>query len=238
MKFIEDNGKSILGDFSWNTKYQYKKYERTTTDNGQRTYNVEGKKIPSVTTILSSTKPKEAQDSLQKWKDRVGAEEAKKITQAAALRGTEMHYVIEQYMNGVGYLNLTPQGDLSRRMAHVIIKNLEPLKVIYGNEVSLAYKNLYAGATDLVGEHSGEPTIIDFKQANKPKRAEWIEDYFYQIAAYALAHEDNFGPINKGVICMCTKDLYYQQFDMDKSMLDEYKDKWLKKVDQYFKSNS
>ena len=136
MKFIEDNGKSILGDFSWNTKYQYKKYERTTTDNGQRTYNVEGKKIPSVTTILSSTKPKEAQDSLQKWRDRVGAEEAKKITQAAALRGTEMHYVIEQYMNGVGYLNLTPQGDLSRRMAHVIIKNLEPLKVIYGNEVS------------------------------------------------------------------------------------------------------
>ena len=130
MKFIEDNGKSILGDFSWNTKYQYKKYERTTTDNGQRTYNVEGKKIPSVTTILSSTKPKEAQDSLQKWKDKVGAEEAKKITQAAALRGTEMHYVIEQYMNGVGYLNLTPQGDLSRRMAHVIIKNLEPLKVI------------------------------------------------------------------------------------------------------------
>ena len=127
MKFIEDNGKTILGDFSWNKKYQYKKYERVTTEHGQRTYSVEGKKIPSVTTILSSTKPKEAQDSLQKWKDRVGADEARKITQAAALRGTEMHYVIEQYMNGVGYLNLTPQGDLSRRMAHTIIKNLEPL---------------------------------------------------------------------------------------------------------------
>ncbi len=206
MKFIEDNNKSILGDFSWDKKYPYKKYERATTDKGQRTYDVEGKKIPSVTTILSATKPKESQESLQKWRDRVGAEEARKITQAAALRGTEMHYVIEQYMNGVGYLNLTPQGDLSRRMAHTIIKNLEPLKVIYGNEVSLAYKDLYAGATDLVGEHSGEPTIIDFKQANKPKRAEWIDDYFYQIAAYALAHEDSFGPINKGVICVCTTD--------------------------------
>jgi hypothetical protein len=86
MKFIEDNNKSILGDFSWDKKYPYKKYERATTDKGQRTYDVEGKKIPSVTTILSSTKPKEAQESLQKWRDRVGAEEARKITQAAAIQ--------------------------------------------------------------------------------------------------------------------------------------------------------
>ena len=86
MKFIEDNNKSILGDFSWDKKYPYKKYERATTDKGQRTYDVEGKKIPSVTTILSATKPKESQESLQKWRDRVGVEEARKITQAAALQ--------------------------------------------------------------------------------------------------------------------------------------------------------
>ena len=238
MKFIEDESKFVLTDYTWNTKYQYKKYSRVTTDNGQRTYQVGDKKIPSVTTILSATKPKEAQEALQKWKDRVGNDEAKRITNDAALRGTEMHYVIEQYINGIGYLNLNPSGELSRKMAHIILKNLEPLKVIYGNEVSLAYKDLYAGATDLIGEHNGEPAIIDFKQANKMKRVEWIEDYFYQIAAYALAHENTYGPINKGIICMCTKDLVYQQFDITKDKLNEYKDKWLVKVEQYFKSNS
>jgi hypothetical protein len=116
-----DDSKFVLTDYTWNTKYPYKKYSRVTTDNGQRTYDVEGKKIPSVTTILSATKPKESQEALQRWRDRVGNDEAKRITNDAALRGTEMHYVIEQYMNGIGYLNLNPSGELSRKMAHMIL---------------------------------------------------------------------------------------------------------------------
>jgi genome maintenance exonuclease 1 len=233
MKFIEDNNKSILADYSWNKKYPYKKYERATTDNGQRTYDVEGKKIPSVTTILSATKPKESQESLQKWRDRVGAEEARKITQAAALRGTEMHYVLENYLNGVGYLNLSTDGATARIMAHKIIDNMDPLKLIYGSEVSLAYEDKWAGSTDLVGQFNGKETIVDFKQSNKLKKEEWIEDYYYQIAAYSLAHKKNYGPIEQGLIAMCTKDGKYQQFLMNEKKLSEYESKWFDRVQKY-----
>ena len=69
----------------------------------------------------------------------------------------------------------------------VIICN--PLKVVYGSEVSLSYEDKWAGSTDLVCLYDGKPTILDFKQSNKPKREEWITDYYYQIAAYSLAHK-------------------------------------------------
>jgi genome maintenance exonuclease 1 len=144
-----------------------------------------------------------------------------------------MHYVLENYMNGVGYLNLSSKGAQSRIMAHKIIENLEPLKIIYGNEVSLAYNDQWAGSTDLVGNFDGKDTIIDFKQANKPKREDWIDDYFYQIAAYSLAHKKNYGNIEQGLICICTKDGVYQQFKMDQEKLLEYEGKWFDRVQKY-----
>ena len=76
---------------------------------------------------------------------------------------------------------------------------------------------------------------MDFKQANKPKREEWIEDYYYQIAAYSLAHKLNFGPIEQGLICICTKDLQYQQFKMNENKLSEYEEKWLARVEKFYK---
>jgi len=121
--------------------------------------NVGEKKIPSVTTILSATQSEEKKASLDKWRERVGYQEAQRITQQAATRGTEMHYVLENYIDGKGYLNLSPEGAQARLMAHEIVQNLEKLKVVWGNEVSLAYEDLWAGATDVVGLYDEQPTI-------------------------------------------------------------------------------
>ena len=232
MKLIREDTSFTITDFKRINKYQYTKYSRD-DDHGPRTYQVGEKKVPSVTTILSKTASQEKKASLDAWRARVGYQEAQAITTQAATRGTEMHYVLENYLNGIGYLNLSSKGAQSRIMAHKIIENLEPLKIIYGNEVSLAYDDQWAGSTDLVGNFDGKDTIIDFKQSNKPKREEWIEDYFYQIAAYSLAHKKNYGNIEQGLICICTKDGFYQQFKMDQKKLLEYESKWFDRVQKY-----
>ena len=215
-------------------KYSYKEYSRNDEESG-RTYNVGQVKVPSVTTILNKTQSKEKQEALSNWRERVGYKEASRITNQAATRGTEMHYILEQYLNGKGYINLSKSGALPRMMAHTIISNLGKFTKVYGTEVTLNYENLWAGSSDVVCEYDGKPTILDFKQSNKPKREEWIEDYYYQIAAYALAHKKNFGDIQQGLICVCTKDLLYQGFLVNEELLAEYEKKWLLRVDKYYK---
>ena len=237
MRLIKDNNKFQITDLKLVSKYKYKKYTRQEED-GSRTYNVGNKKIPSVTTILSATQSEEKKAGLDRWRERVGYQEAARITSQAALRGTEMHYVLENYIDGRGYINLSEDGAKARLMAHEIVNNLDLLKEVWGNEVSLAYEDRWAGATDVVGLYDDKPTIIDFKQSNKPKREEFVEDYYYQIAAYSLAHKEQYGLITQGLICICTKDVLYQEFKMNESKLKEYEDKWLERVDRYHKSKA
>jgi len=237
VRIIRQKETFLVTDFRWEKKYPYEEYTRD-NDLGSRHYNVGELKVPSVTTILSATQSPEKKQSLENWRQRVGYAEAQKITQQAATRGTEMHYVLEQYVLGKGYLNLSEEGATARLMAHQIIQNLKELKIIYGSEVSLAYEDRWAGATDLVGVYRDKPTIIDFKQSNKPKKEEWIEDYYYQIAAYSLAHEKQYGPIEQGLIAMCTPNLVAQTFHMTKEMLLEYQEKWLNRVEMYHKKRS
>ena len=232
MLLIKEKEKFIIKDFRRLNKYQYESYKRD-DDHGPRTYAVKDKKVPSVTTILSATQSEEKKKSLDRWRERVGYQEAARITKQAATRGTEMHYVLEQYLNGQGYLNLSEDGAQARLMAHEIINNLGPLKIIYGNEVNLAYKDRWAGSTDAVGEYNNIPTIIDFKQSNRPKREEYVIDYYYQIAAYSLAHKEQYGPINQGLICICTKDGLYQEFKMDSQLLDKYENLWFERVERF-----
>ena len=236
MKILRSDTSFTITDFKWENRYTYANYKRD-DDHGPRTYGVGEKKVPSVTTILSATQSEEKRKSLDAWRARVGYQEAQRITQQAATRGTEMHYVLENYIKGVGYFNLSKDGAHARMMAHTIIDNLEPLKIIYGSEVSLAYEDQWAGSTDLVANYKDRPYIVDFKQSNKLKKEEWIEDYYYQIAAYSLAHRKSFGPILQGVICICTKEVEYQQFKMDTQMLARYEDKWFERVEQYEKLN-
>jgi|SRR6056300_730634 genome maintenance exonuclease 1 len=238
MKIIRDGEKFTITGFAWENKYSYGNYFRD-DDNGPRTYKVGEKKVPSVTTILNATQSPEKKASLDAWRERVGHQEAQRIMVDASTRGTEMHYVLEQYINGKGYFNLSKKGAQARLMAHRLIEDgLGPLTKVFGSEVNLAYEDQWAGSTDLVAIYDGKPSIIDFKQSNKPKREEYITDYYYQIAAYSLAHKKQHGEILQGFIAICTKDLLFQGFKMDQSKLSEYEDKWFKKVEQYYSTLS
>ena len=220
----------------WNKLYKYPASTRSTVE-GFRTYDVNDEKLPSVTTILGATKDQEAIDSINRWKAKVGEEAATRIKDQAAARGTNMHLHLERHITGEGHLDLTEEGKVAKAMADTIIaKGFNDLQEIWGSEVTLFYPNLYAGATDLVGTYDYEDSIIDFKQSNKPKRREWIEDYFMQLGAYAMAHNVVYKTeITQGVILMCTPDNYFQKFQVKGKEFIEYQHKFLEKVDQYYK---
>ena len=220
----------------WNKLYTYPASTRSTVD-GFRTYDVGDEKLPSVTTILGATKDQETIDSLNRWKERVGEEAATRIKEQAASRGTNMHLHLERHIMGEGHLDLTEEGKIAKAMADTIIaKGFNDLQEIWGSEVTLFYPGLYAGATDLVGTYDYEDSIIDFKQSNKPKRREWVEDYFMQLGAYAMAHNQVYKTeITQGVILMCTPDNYFQKFQVKGREFIEYQHKFLERVDQYYK---
>ena len=219
-------------------KYDYPSSTRASIE-GLRHYNVDGstERLPSVTTVLGETQEQSKRDSLQRWRERVGVEEAKKITHDAATRGTSMHMYLEKYCLGEGYLDLTDVGNVAKHMAEKIVDQGidNRLTEIYGNEATLYYPGLYAGSVDLIGEHDGQITIIDFKQTNKPKQREWIGDYFLQMAAYGMAHDAVYDTtIEKGVILMCSKDLYYQEFVIEGQEYRNAKHGFLRRLDQFY----
>jgi len=220
----------------WNKLYEYPKSMRSLI-NDERHYEVGTEKLPSVTTILAATQSDEKRESLAKWKAKVGDIQADSIKNTAASRGTAMHTYLEHHINGGGLLDLSSEGREAESMAKTIIeKGLGDLQEIWGSEVTLYYPGLFAGATDLCGIYQGRDSIIDFKQSNKPKKDEWIQDYKLQLAAYATAHDCIYNTnIEQGVILMCTPDLYFQRFIINGSQFREYKWMWLEKVDQYYK---
>jgi len=218
-----------------NNCYVYPKTIREAID-GKRHYVAGSEKLPSVTTILSGTQDEDKAKSLQAWRNRVGEANAVKIVDEAAARGTAMHKILERYIDESGYLDMTQVGLNAHNMAIKIIeRGLCNITEYYGVECTLHYPGLYAGQTDMVGVHKGEDAIIDFKQTNKPKREEWIGDYKLQLAAYAMAHDYMHKTnITKGVIMMCSKDNYYQEFVVEGEEFKKYKHKWLGKVSDYY----
>ena len=219
-----------------NKKYKYKDFKRI--DGAERFYSFGALKVPSVTTILKKTQPKEKQDSLKKWRERVGEAEAEKIRDNAAAVGTALHKCLEKYILEKGnlkYFDDTPVGRQAREMANIIIgRSFFNIDEVWGCEVHLAGEN-YAGTTDAVGIFDGEPAIIDFKQTNKPKKEEWIEDYYLQLSAYAMAHNYMFSTnISQGYIIMCRRDGYFQHFHLTPEMFSTYCDKWKKRLEIYY----
>ena len=214
-------------------KYNYIQGKQITDhESGKRVYDINNSRLPSVTTILAATKN---QQFLKDWKDKVGKEEAERIKNLSSRRGTAMHKFLENHITGVGYDDLTPIGCEAKPMAQKVIEmGLENVEEYYGSEVMLHYPGLYAGSTDLVCLHNGLETIVDFKQSNRPKKIEWIEDYYLQASAYAMAHDEVYrSTIRQAVIMICTPDLYYQEFKIQDIDLRSYKHKWLKRLDMY-----
>ena len=219
----------------WNKQFIYPKTVRSKID-GIRKYSIGEEKLPSVTAILNKTQDPSKIESLAKWKARVGEVEAERIKNTAATRGTAMHSYLEHHVKGGNVLDLTDVGREARSMGQTIIeKGFPDLEEVWGVECTLFYPGLYAGQTDLCGIYQGRESIVDFKQSNKPKRAEWIGDYKLQLAAYATAHDCIFGTnIEQGVILMCTPDNFFQRFIVNGPEFREWKWKWLQKIDQYY----
>ena len=219
----------------WNKLYDYPSSTRSLVM-GQRHYDIGNDKLPSVTTILSQTQPKEKQESILRWKAKVGENEAERVRDQAASRGSNMHLHLERHILGRGHKDLTDEGQVAGDMAQVIIdKGLCDLSEIWGSEVVLFYPDLYAGQTDLVGVYDYENSIVDFKQSNRPKRKEWIDDYFMQLGAYAMAHNQVYdSEITQGVILMCTPDKYFQKFQIKGKEFIRYQHKFLERLDKYY----
>lgn len=194
----------------------------------------DGEELPSVTTILSATKD---MTHLNEWKKRVGVEKANQITREAAGVGTSMHANLERFLIGKQRQpGNNPVHVQANAMANKIIEHgLSNMQEIWAIEQSLYYPGLYSGTTDLCGIYNNRPAICDFKQTNKPKKGEWIEDYKIQLVAYIMAHNQVYGTdIREGHVFMCSRDLQYQQFDLWPQNFNEYQDKWLTKVEEYY----
>jgi genome maintenance exonuclease 1 len=232
-------------------KYNYTPCDRTTID-GKRHYCLpDGSRVPSVTTILDKTKPKEKVEALNNWRKRVGEQQAQAITTEAANRGTRMHSYLETYVK-TGDMKELPSNPFAQpswfMAAEVILQGLGNVDEFWGVEVPLYYSGLYAGTTDCLGVWKGKPAIMDFKQTNKPKKKEWIEDYFLQLCAYAAAHNNMHGTnINQGVILMAAQPKLlengtystpeYQEFVIEGEEFDHWNEQWLKRVELYYLSN-
>ena len=194
----------------------------------------DGESLPSVTTILSATKD---MTHLNEWRDRIGHDKAAQITKEASGVGTAMHGNLERFVAGIQRQpGNNPVHIQANSMADVIIaQGLSKVSEVWAMEQSLYFPGLFSGTTDLVGVHEDEPAVMDYKQTNKPKKAEWVEDYYLQLMAYILAHNEVYGTdIRKGVIFMCSRAFEYQQFTLEPKDFNKWQDAWLNKVEEYY----
>ena len=224
-------------------KFNYEKLKRVEIDGKRRYAAPGGVPVASVTTILDATKDK---SHLIAWKKRVGEAKAQEIVTEAAGVGTRMHKYLEDYIDTAVWPE--PGGNPFAKKAHAMATKIRDnalvdVDEIWGSEVALYIPNMYAGTTDLVGVYKGNPCIMDFKQSNKPKKEEWIVDYYLQMVAYAEAHNEVHGTnIREGHVFMCTRGddsmeiggELYQQFDLWPHEYDEWRHEWYNRVYQYY----
>jgi len=219
-----------------NSKYDYPTLRRETQTNGKRQYVGDSNvAVPSVTTILSETGDKTA---LIAWRKRVGDEEANRISRESAGLGTKVHNALEKFIlneeyeiKGNNFISI-----MAKSMTEEMINNgLAKVDELWGVEVGLIAEGLYAGTSDAIGMYEGEEAIIDFKTAKKIKKREWIEDYFLQGCAYALAHNEMMGTnIRKVVILMVDRDSKFKEYTIKDGEFDTYCDKWSDRLADYY----
>ena len=252
MNVIAAGVEKVLEFKLYNPKFDYRPVPRVVVE-GKRFYATpDGNKLPSVTTILDKTKSEESRAALNAWRARVGHQQAQQITTEAANRGTRMHTYLEKYIKegAIPARGSNPFSWPSHIMAEEVVKKgLVNVSEFWGIEVPLYFPKIYAGTTDGAGIHLNEESILDYKQSNRPKKREYIEDYFMQLAAYAEAHNELFGTrIRKGVVLMCVKpDLdsnhnivgqpQYQEFVLEGVEFEKYRLAWWKRVEQYYLLN-
>ena len=224
----------------WSNKFIYPKSTRSIED-GYRKYFLGEEKLPSVTTILSFTKSEEEKAAIKNWQERVGFKEANRIKTEASSRGTSMHSYIEDYLRGRINESFFESNEQYKNMAKEIIEKgiNNKLDEIYGIEETIYYPEQYAGTADLIGIYQGKDVIIDFKQSNKPKKIDYIQDYFLQLGAYTLAHDVVHGTKMKaGIILLCTKDILFQEFKIEGAELEMYQNLFMGRVKKFYEMNN
>jgi genome maintenance exonuclease 1 len=217
------------------SKYDYPNLKRIQTKQGRRYVGEDEKPVPSVTTILGDTGDKTA---LIAWRKRVGEAEATRISTESAGLGTKVHNALEKFIlqedyeiKGNNHISIMAKN----MVTEMIDKGLSKVDELYGVEVGLIAEGLYAGTADGVGMWEGEEAIIDFKTAKKIKKREWIEDYFMQGCAYALAHNEMFGTdIKKVAILMIDREGKYADFVIEGIEFEEYCDKWSNRLADFY----
>ena len=205
---------------------------------GNRCYEINGQKLPSVTTILKGTESEEKKKSLEQWRLKVGEREAERIMFESSKRGTQMHQYLEEFLIGQKRINFEGFDNDPYQMSKKIIEESLSIKLneLWGAEVSLHFPNLYAGTADACGIYNGVESILDFKQSNKPKKRNWLDDYFLQVAAYSLAHNVVYKTkITQGVILICTPPpiIQFQEFIIKDKELENFQTIFLQKVEEY-----
>ncbi len=219
----------------WNNKFNYPKSSRSIED-GLRKYLVNNQKLPSVTSILQQTKSDEDKAALKNWIERVGPAVANRIKNEASATGTSMHSYLEDFLRGRINESFFESNEKYKNMAKEIIdKGIKgKLEEIYGVETTLVYPEKYAGTADLIGVYQGKSVVIDFKQANKIKKNEYIQDYFLQLGAYTLAHDVVHGTkMQAGIILLCTKDILFQEFKIEGAELEMYQNLFLGRLKKF-----
>tara|TARA_R100001460_G_scaffold15688_1_gene34538 strand:+ start:4314 stop:5045 length:732 start_codon:yes stop_codon:yes gene_type:complete len=230
---------SLGHKIKWNKKYDYKAPVRVDGPTG-RMYSVNNEKLPSVTTILGQTRTKEKEENLAKWRQRVGEKEADKIRDNAAARGTIMHRILEGYIKNEGHMDMSELGQEAGVMAQNLIDSgfKNSIDEVWGMEMMMYYPGLFAGACDIAGIYEGKEAIMDFKQSNKWKKREWIDDYFIQTAAYAMAHNHVYGSnINSGVILISVKGGEILKYVSSGKEFQGFCIEWIKRVNKYYEKN-
>lgn len=214
-------------------RFGYEKLERIDTSDGRVYVVPSGVHVPSVTTILDRTKDKKG---LEEWAQRIGQEEALRQKEEAAYIGTHMHLALESILTGEplavarDWKALKGQ-HMGFKLAYTY---LSQVTTVYGSEINLHFGDQYAGTTDLVAKYRGKLAIVDFKQSVKPKRFEFITDYFHQLAAYAIAHDDRYGTnIDFAAVLVAVQDGTTQEFTTTGREFQEFKAGWMKRVDDY-----
>ena len=166
-----------------------------------------GAKYPSVTSVTRLHNL----ESIQAWKDRVGEEEAGKISRRALARGNKIHSLAEKYLLNEGDMS----DDFSKADFGQMLPYLDKINNIHCLETQLYSDHLQtAGTVDCIGEYDGKLTVIDFKTSAKLKKREWVKDYFMQCSAYAVMYEERTGtPIERLLLIINVEDEGIQLID-------------------------
>ena len=197
-----------------------------TTEAGRKYRTPEGIDLPSITTVLSIL----SRDSIAAWRKRVGEEEANRISHRASTRGTKVHEIIEKYIdNDPNYTDgYTPDIIQSFQDVQTILDT--NIGDVYAQEAPLYSNHLgVAGRVDCVADYGVKLSIIDFKTSKKPKRVDWIKNYFMQEAAYAIMWEERTGlPIVQLVTIIAVDNDQPQVFI-------EHRDNWVRPLQDVIK---